>query len=102
MSFIEHQRIVVSARGWLTNMDFTDKEQRDNPAKAALMILKAAYTAVDGGTFAPRICGEANYYLRSFWAVVLGRRFGGSFWWVFNFQSDNGQWAMGTDFIVRL
>jgi hypothetical protein len=50
MSFAEHQRIVCGARDLLVNMDFTAVDQQANLAKAALMILKAAYCDVDGGT----------------------------------------------------
>lgn len=49
MNFAEHQRIVFAARGLIETMDFTQEQQDENPAKAALMILKAAFLNNDGG-----------------------------------------------------
>jgi hypothetical protein len=49
MSWPEHQRIVVGARGLLVSLDYPQKDQDENLAKKALVVLKEAYTTSSNG-----------------------------------------------------
>ncbi len=49
MTFQEHQRIVVGAKGLIESLDYPQDECDANKAKAALMRLKDAYTSNDSG-----------------------------------------------------
>src|SRR5262245_59036187 len=49
MSWPEHQRIVVEAKGLLTSLNYSQQDQDDNLAKEALMLLKEVYTTNSNG-----------------------------------------------------
>lgn len=49
MSFAEHQRIVCDAKVLIATLNYPQEDQDANKAKAALMILKSAYTTNDTG-----------------------------------------------------